>query len=445
MIRQYLDLPRSIHILCFGSLVNRAGTFVVIFLTLYLKTSLGLSVTFATTTMGFFGAGAIVASLVGGQLADQIGRRPVMLFALLGGAVILVVFSFVTTPWLIVLMVLLFACVAETFRPAASAMIADLTTPEQRPHAFALMYVSINLGFAIGAFIGGIIASYNFHWLFWGDALTSAIFALIIFAALRETLPARVTAAAAAGARILSRTELTRDSTDKREKHRDVEPTDTAENTEATHNTEPPSLSVESVPILAAARHIVTDTPFVVFCLATFLIALVFMQSLSTLPLYIEQRGFQPHDYGKIIALNGLLIVLLQLPLTAFLARFRRGNVMVVGALLNAVGFGLTALAVNLSHFALTIVIWTLGEIMAAPYSHAIVSDLAPARLRARYMGVFTMSFSSAVMFAAPIGGAILASEDLGGRYLWSGAGVVAMISAALFFSVRRHVTQKRD
>ena len=426
MIRQYLDLPRSIHILCFGSLVNRAGTFVVIFLTLYLKTSLGLSVTFATTTMGFFGAGAIVASLVGGQLADQIGRRPVMLFALLGGAVILVVFSFVTTPWLIMLMVLLFACVAETFRPAASAMIADLTTPEQRPHAFALMYVSINLGFAVGAFVGGIIASYNFHWLFWGDALTSAIFALIIFAALRETLPSCTTGPMPVAAPL-------------------DEPADenaTGKPTVADYATRELDAPI---PILAAARHIITDTPFVVFCLATFLIALVFMQSLSTLPLYIEQRGFQPHDYGKIIALNGLLIVLLQLPLTAFLARFGRGNVMVVGAVLNAVGFALTALAVTLSHFALTIVIWTLGEIMAAPYSHAIVSDLAPTRLRARYMGVFTMSFSSAVMFAAPIGGAILASENLGGRYLWSGAGVVAMISAALFFSVRRHVTQKRD
>ncbi len=437
MIRQYLDLPRSIHILCLGSLVNRAGTFVVIFLTLYLKTSLGLSVTFATTTMGLFGAGAIVAALVGGQLADQIGRRPVMLFALLGGAVILIVFSFVTTPWLIMLMVLLFACVAETFRPAAAAMIADLTTPEQRPHAFALMYVSINLGFAVGAFVGGIIASYNFHWLFWGDALTSAIFALIIFAALRETLPSRATA----GASIPSQ----RCGTDKRAKQGDADSTDSDENTEAIYHSEQPSLSVEPVPILTAARHIIMDTPFVVFCLATFLIALVFMQSLSTLPLYLEQRGFQPDDYGTIIALNGLLIVLLQLPLTAFLTRFDRGNVMVLGAVFNAVGFGLIALAVTLWQFALTIVVWTLGEIMAAPYSQAIVSDLAPTRLRARYMGVFTMSISSAIMFAAPLGGAILTNENLGGRYLWSGAAVVAMISAALFFSVRRHITQKHD
>ncbi len=406
MIRHYLDLPRSIHILCLGSLVNRAGTFVVIFLTLYLTTSLGLSVTFATTAMGFFGAGAIVASLIGGQLADQIGRRPVMLIALLGGAVILVVFSFVTTPWLIMLMILLFACVAETFRPAASAMIADLTSPEQRPHAFALMYVSINLGFAIGAFVGGIIATYDFHWLFWGDAITSGIFAFIILVSLRETLPSRGS----------GRLSVDGDCSE--------------------HELD------EAVPIVAAARHIIKDRIFVVFCLATFLIALVFMQSLSTLPLYIEQCGFQPGDYGKIIALNGLLIVLLQLPLTTVLTRFRRGNVMVVGALLNAVGFSLTALAVTLSHFALTIVVWTIGEIMAAPYSHAIVSDLAPTRLRARYMGVFTMSFSSAVMFAAPIGGAILASENLGGRSLWFGAGVVAVFSAGLFFSIRCRVSQ---
>ncbi len=436
--RQYLDLPRSIHILCLGSLVNRAGTFVVIFLTLYLKTSLGLSVTFATTTMGLFGAGAIVASLVGGQLADQIGRRSVMLIALLGGAVILVVFSFVTTPWRIMVLILLFACVAETFRPAASAMIADLTSPEQRPHAFALMYVSINLGFAIGAFVGGIISKYDFHWLFWGDALTSAIFAVIVLVALRETLPSRTQPTPA----VDTRTPPQRRSAEKRETGGDADPTSAVENTEVIRNGEQTSLSEEPVTILAAARHIITDTPFMVFCLATFFIALVFMQSLSTLPLYLEQRGFQPNDYGTIIAINGLLIVLLQLPMTAFLARFSRGNVMVVGALLNAVGFGLTAVAVTLTHFAFTIVIWTIGEIMAAPYGHAIVSDLAPTRLRARYMGVFTMSFSGAVMFAAPIGGAVLASEHLGGRCLWFGAGIVAVVSAALFYSVRRRVSQ---
>ena len=192
MLREYLSLPRSIHILCMGSFINRAGAFVVVFLVLYLRQDLGLDVTFATRTMGVFGLGAIIASLVGGHLADQIGRRTVMLASLFGGATILVVFSFVTARWAIMPMVLVFAMVVEMYRPAASAMIADLTDPVQRPHAFGLMYVAINLGFAVGAFVGGKIAGYGFQWLFWGDALTAAIYGLIIVLAISETLPKSV-------------------------------------------------------------------------------------------------------------------------------------------------------------------------------------------------------------------------------------------------------------
>jgi MFS family permease len=426
MLRQYVNLPRSIHILCLGSFINRAGTFVVIFLTLYLKTKLDLGVKFATTTMGLFGVGAIAAALIGGQLADQVGRRTVMLTALFGGAAILVVFSFVTAPWLIVLMVVAFALVAEMYRPAASAMIADLTSPGQRPHAFGLMYVAVNLGFTVGAFVGGIIAKYDFHWLFWGDAFTSAVFGLIILTALRETLPGhRTTTPPPAG------------SYD--------EPT-TGERPAEPHLPVDPAREVEAqAPLLAAARHIITNTTFVVFCFGTFLIALVFMQSLSTFPLYLEDRGFTADNYGSIIALNGLLIVVLQLPLTSLLGRFDRGSVMTVGAICNAIGFGLIGLATTLWQFALTIVVWTVGEIMMAPYGPAIVSDLAPTRLRARYMGVFTMSFSSALVFAAPLGGAVLAHPKLGGRCLWSAAFVVAMIAALLYFSIRRRITGSQN
>lgn len=426
MLRPYLNLPRSVHILCLGSFINRAGTFVVIFLTLYLKTELGLGVTFATSTMGLFGVGAIAAALIGGQLADQIGRRTVMLTALFGGAVILVAFSFVTVPWLIMLMVLAFALVAEMYRPAASAMIADLTSPGQRPHAFGLMYVSVNLGFAVGAFVGGIIAKYDFHWLFWGDALTSSIFGLLILAALRETLPSHQTTTPPTGLN-------------------DDEPMTRGQPTEPPLPLDPGRGADAHVPFLTAARHIIADGPFVVFCLGTFLTALVFMQALSTFPLHLEDLGFTADDYGSIIALNGLLIVVFQLPLTTLLGRFNRGSVMAAGAVCNAIGFGLIGLATTLWQFALTIVVWTVGEIMMAPYGPAIVSDLAPTRLRARYMGVFTMSFSSALMFAAPLGGAVLGHPNLGGRCLWAAAFVIAMVAALLYFSIRRRITARPD
>ena len=192
-----------------------------------------------------------------------------------------------------------------------------------------------------------------------------------------------------------------------------------------------------------AARHILTNYPFLVFCLGNFFIALVFMQAMTTFPVYLEQRGYTSSDYGKAISLNGLLIVLFQLPLTSFLNRFHRGSVVVVAAVLNAIGFGLIDVAGTLGQLALTIVVWTLGEMALAPNGPAIVSDFAPVSLRARYMGVYGMSFSSAMMLAAPLGGAILGHSELGGRILWLSTFILSMIAALLYLSIRRHLARR--
>ena len=182
-----------------------------------------------------------------------------------------------------------------------------------------------------------------------------------------------------------------------------------------------------------------------VFCLATFLVSLVFMQAMSTFPLYLEARGFQTDDYGTIIALNGLLIVFLQLPLTAVLTRRHRGKVVATGAVVLALGFGLMGLCATTWHFALAVAVWTCGEMMMAPFHPAIISDLAPIRLRARYMGVSTMAFSMGGMLGPPIGGEILGHPRLGGPWLWTGTFALGMTAAILFFIVRRQIAEKRD
>ncbi len=409
MLRQYLELPRSVYVLAIGMFVNRAGTMVLPFLTLYVQRELNFSAALASWAMGAYGGGALAAALIGGHLADRIGRRIVMITALVGGAAMLLLLSRMTHPAAVLASVFVFAMVADMYRPAASAMIADLVKPELRSHAFGLVYYAINLGFCVAAVVGGQLAEHSFSLLFWADAGTCAAYALIILLAIRETLPSRAGADAPTGA-VTSEAAV--------------------------------------VPLGAALSRIMRDRAFVIFAMASLLTATVFMQSMSTFPLYgqaLEKSavegtaaGFGIEMYGWLIAINAVMIVLVQLPLTSFLTGFNRGTVIAVGALMVGVGFGLKGFAVLPWHFALTIVVWTTGELMQAPFMNAVVGDMAPVNLRARYMGVFGMSFSFAMMVGVPIGGIVL--DRRGGGVLWAGCFVLGLLSMAMYLSIRKQM-----
>ncbi len=406
MLKQYLSLSRTVQLLCAGALVNRAGAFLVPFLALYLRESLGLGVGFATMAMGVYGAGALVAALVGGHLADLIGRKAVMLISLFGGAGVLLVFGSLSTPWMILAAILAFSLLSEMYRPAASAMVTDVTQPEQRAHAFGLMYVAINLGFAVAAAVGGILAESSFQWLFWGDALTAAAFGLLIALWIGETLP-------------------------KRARQPAHEPSGLAPAGAAGANPNDATLS-------AALRHILKDGVFLAFCGGTFVLAVMFMQSFTAFPIFLGERGIGPRTYGLIMSLNGVLIVCLQLPITSLVTRLHRGWMLTLSAAITGAGFALFGVATAPWHFAMAVAVWTAGEMMGSPLSSAIVSDLAPQRFRGRYMGVFTMSFSSSMMVGAPLGGLIL--RELGGGYLWGICGLLGLASALVFAMLRNRL-----
>lgn len=409
MWKHYTSLPRPIYILCLGTLINRAGSLVVPFLAIYLNRELNMGGEFATRVMGGYGLGALAASLIGGHLADLLGRKVVMVGSLLGAAVALLVLGALESGWAIMTACVLFALVAEMYRPAASAMIADLVESDARQYSFSLMYVSVNLGFSVAAFVGGMIAHYSFQWLFWGDALTAFVYAVIVMVFIAETLPKRGP---------ISEKGTTRFESG------------------ATGMEQPRAVSIPE-----AVRRILGDATFVVFCLGLLCLALVYMQSMSTLPLYLMKRGIDEKTYGQIIAINGILIVLLQLPVTSIVGRFHRGNVLVVAAVVTAIGFGAIGLATSVWQFMLTVVVWTIAEMMHAPLVSTVVTDLAPTELRARYLGIASTCFSGAMMIGAPLGGMVL--ERLGGRQVWVASSAVAMLSALLFLAVRQRIAIK--
>ena len=410
MIKQYTTLPRPVLILCLGTFINRAGSMMVLFLTLYLKDELGLTPEFATLAPAAYGVGALVAAVIGGHLADRIGRRVVMLGSMFGGGAILLVFGHLTSPWLIIIAAGAFAMVMESYRPAASAMIADLVERDQRTHAFALMYISINLGFSIAPVLGSfLISAYSFLWLFRLDALTSIAYAALILFTIAETLPSS------------QATPVDADDTDRpNSDQKGVDRGDT------------PNIS-----FVAAIVHILRDRAFLILCLATLCVSSAYSQAVTTFPLYLSELGIHSTLYGYIIAVNGIMIVCLQLPVTAVVTRYSRTNMMILGACLTAAGFGLIGLVHSVGLFVLTVVIWTSGEMAFAALAPAIVTDMAPVNMRARYMGAFTVCFSLGMM-TVPIAGMVL--QRLGGAWLWGGTLAVGILAAFLYGSIRRHI-----
>jgi MFS family permease len=169
----------------------------------------------------------------------------------------------------------------------------------------------------------------------------------------------------------------------------------------------------------------------------------MYMQGFSTLPLYLGELGIGPATYGKVIALNGLMIVFLQLPTTSIVTRFHRGTMVTLSAIVTAIGFGLMGMAATAGQFAIVVAVWTCGEMMNAPLMSAIVAELAPVGLRARYMGVFSMGFSAALIVGAPLGGAVL--EHFGGAYLWGGSAVAGLAAALLYGCVHNRVAPRQE
>jgi len=447
-VRSYTSLPPLVHLLCVGSFINRVGSFVMLFLTIYVSEHLQMGKPFASACVGVFGVGSALSAVFGGQLADTLGRRPAMLIALFGGAAILASLCLIANGWLFMAALFVFALVVEMYRPASTAMIGDVVSPLQRPLAFGLLYLSFNLGFAIAPQIGGWLAARSYALLFLADAATTGLYGVVVLLFIRETHHRELGAAGAgdaAGGGVMEATE----SMDA-----GVTPVSAAEALavaeDASERASDPDCdrlgSSESVAIVGAGealRRILQDANFLLFSLCCLLTNIIFMQAFVTLPLAIREMGFSELQFGRMISVNGLLIVLLQLPATGVLNRLPRLRVLLCGQLLMVAGFGMTVYAGQAWQIVLTIVLWTLGEICQAPFKPAIVSEMAPAELRARYMGVFNVTHAASIAIGAPVGGWIL--SRFGPQVLWPGCAVVLLLTAGLYIWLFRRLERSGE
>lgn len=379
-------LPRAFWFLWLGTLINRTGGLVQPFLALFLTNEQGLSAGEAGLIVSLFGAGSFFSSLVGGTLTDRVGRRATMLLSSTGSAAMMITFGLVNSTTAMIALTPLLGFALDLYRPAVSALIADLTPPHDRTRAFGLIYWAINLGAALAPVLAGFMASYDYRLLFFGDGLTTLIFAVVIWRAIPETRPA----------------EAAQDRT----------------------------------PWWRSLRTPLHDRLFMGLMLLGLLIALIFFQGWVTLPLHMDSEGFGESDYGAVIALNGAVIVLLGLPASRILPTLPRIPSLAASAVLVGIGFGLVAWASTVPLLMLTVVIWTLGELLTAPVWNALIADLAPIDKRGVYMGFSGMAWGVAYFLAPALGGVILG--QLGPAWLWGGAFVLGLIIALSYFALRQ-------
>ena len=176
---------------------------------------------------------------------------------------------------------------------------------------------------------------------------------------------------------------------------------------------------------------------FVRFLVASFLLAVVFFQFESSLPLFMVREVHASEAlYGATIALNAVIIIFAEIPLNVRMDAWPHSRSMAFGTLFCAVGFGMLAFGKNLALVFASVPLWTIGEMIVLPATSAFVSDLAPRGRSGSYMGLSATAFGLGFALGPLIG--IYALENLGSRVLWTSAFVVGVVAAALFASLRK-------
>ena len=379
-------LPRTFWFLFAGTFINRFGTFVWPFLTIYL-TRQGHTLTEAAWAVSAFCAGSLCGGTLGGWLADHLGRRNTIALGTFASAVFFMLLYSASALPAVIFFTALSGLASGTYHPASSALLTDLVPEAQRVRAYAAIRLAANAGFAFGVSIGGILANYSLFWLFAGDALTTALYGCIALAWLPHGLRS-----------LAKRTPWS-----------------------------------EALAVLRG------DRTFHALWLAAFCSALVFAQCGSTYSLLIIRQALTlevfgwhlPPEtvYGLLLGWNGVLIVLAELPLTSATMRLDARRVMALGYALEGVGFAMNAVSHTIFALWIAMTVFTVGEMISAPTASAYIARLAPERMRGRYMGVLALAWNGAGIVGPQLGFRLFAIEPV---LVWLGCGLLGLAAAGV-------------
>jgi MFS family permease len=344
----YSGLPSYIYVIFFARIVNALVSFVGPFMTLLLTVKLG----YTPEQSGFFvmlsASASVPGMMLGGKLADRVGRKRVFAVATILGALTLIPCAITLNsmlPWLLVAYRFFMAIGG----PAHVAMITDLTNANNRKASFSLLYLGNNLGFAIGPIAAGFLFRNYIQWAFWGDAITTLLSVCLVLAVVPETLPGG------------KKKEAVREDTLLASEHAEQGGVFRA---------------LLRRPVLVAGASLMLAYSF------------VYSQHSFTLPLQLDQlygEAAGARLYGFMMSTNGIVVVLLTSMVTAWTLKVRPTVSMGFGGILYALGFGMIYLVHTPLAFILSAVVWSTGEVFVSTHSGVFVANNSPVSHRGRF------------------------------------------------------------
>ncbi|WP_261134132.1 MFS transporter [Bacillus sp. Marseille-Q3570] len=414
--RAYREMDRNVWIRFIGESINGIAFMMLLpFLALYLKDRVD-HVWEVGIVMGVSPLASVIGTMIGGRLADIYGRKPLMVGSMAGNAVVMLGFVWLDDFWSFVILSLFLGFFNSLFHPAASAMVADVTSPEKRTEAFGLLRMGHNIGAAIGPLIGASVVIFSKSVIFMISAASMFFYAAIVLIWIKESLPKK----------------------------------------EKSQNNSKEAQKEENLP--SPFQVILRDKLLFVFIITGVVISMSFTQTEGMLPLHFDQTLPNLTDaqnpYTYMLAFNGLLVVLFQFPISRWAGNRAIGRVMLYGCIL--FGFGLLSVgwlpqafhALETNYLIVMVVflviygIYTLGEMLMSPVQMTFVANLAPEHLRGTYMGAAGLQWILGGV-AGPFLGGILLEYKLG-NLMFTILGIGCIIAGIVYLSLYRWVETRQ-
>ncbi|MFL6131140.1 MAG: MFS transporter [Mycobacteriales bacterium] len=380
ILATWRESPPAAKALLAGIFVNRLGSFLQVFLVLFLTTR-GFSAIQAGTALAVFTVGGVLGGIVGGTLTDRIGPRLTILVSMLGGAALVLSILYLHHYPALLAVVGLVGAVGGAYRPAASTLLSQLTPRHRQVMIFAMYRLFYNLGNTAAPLIGAALVAVSYNLLFWGEAIASLGYGLIAALALPR-----------------------------RHAHR-TGPADAAE----------PSAVEKRSGYLA----VLADRRYVLFLLALFVNAAVYVQYLSALPVAMRAAGLATGWFSAMVALNGIIVISCELLVTKVVQRWPMRIVVMIGFALLGAGMATYAVPLGVAAFVIGTLVWSLAEIVAGPTIFAYPAVASPQRLRGRYIGAANTMFGIGSATGAVLG---LAVWNLVGEAVWWICGLACLL-----------------